>query len=80
MQGNMPMYERIRKYIDDRDVSRKIIAMNVGFSESQLSLLLNGKRRLSVDEYEKICGAMAVDPRYFYSDIPIANQPPNPTT
>jgi transcriptional regulator with XRE-family HTH domain len=62
----MQMYKRIKQYIDDRGLSQKIIAANMGETESRLSLLLNGKRRMTVDDYEAICRAMAVDPAKFY--------------
>jgi hypothetical protein len=38
----------------------------MGIPESKLSLILNGKRRMTVDDYESICRAMAVDPARFY--------------
>lgn len=62
----MQMHKRIKQYIDDRGLSQKIIAANMGETESRLSLLLNGKRRMTVDDYEAICRAMAVDPARFY--------------
>ena len=64
---DLPMYERLCRYIRNNDVSRKLIAINCGISQSQLSLLLSGKRRLTVDCYERLCRAMAVDPRKFYA-------------
>ena len=67
----MQMHKRIKQYIDDRGLSQKIIAANMGATESRLSLLLNGKRRMTVDDYEAICRAMAVDPAKFYlTEIP----------
>lgn len=62
----MQMHERVKRYIGDRGLSQKIIAANMGIPESKLSLLLNGKRRMTVDDYESICRAMAVDPARFY--------------
>ena len=67
MQDSKPMYERLRNYIDSGNVSRKLVAQNSGITESQLSLILNGKRRISVDDFEKLCRAMSVDPARFYS-------------
>ena len=64
----MQMHKRIKSYIDDRQLSQKIIAANMGIQESKLSLILNGKRRMSVDDYESICRAMAVDPARFYQE------------
>lgn len=62
----VPMHERVRNYINQNDLSRKTIALNMGITESKLSLILNGKRRMTVDEYMMICNAIAVDPRKFY--------------
>ena len=64
---DLPMYARLCRYISQNGVSRKLIAVNCGVSQSQLSLLLSGKRRLTVDCYERLCRAMAVDPRKFYA-------------
>jgi transcriptional regulator with XRE-family HTH domain len=62
----MQMHERVKQYISDRGLSQKIIAANMGIPEPKLSLILNGKRRMTVDDYELICRAMAVDPARFY--------------
>ena len=51
-----PTFERVRHYIDDvAQLSRKQVAANMGFTESKLSLLLSGKRKMSVDEYGGLC-------------------------
>ena len=62
---NDSMPTRLRQYIDGQGLSRKLIAANMNVSESKLSLMLNGKRRITVDEYFDLCKAMAVDPRKF---------------
>ena len=67
MQDSKPMYERIRSFIESGNISRKLVAQNSGITESQLSLMLNGKRRISVDDFEKLCRAMSVDPARFYA-------------
>lgn len=64
----MPIYQRVRKYMDTRDVSRKVVAMNMGITESKLSLMLSGKRRLTVEEYVDLCKAIAVNPAMFFAD------------
>ena len=62
-----PMYARIRDYVDNvADLSRKQVAINMGVTESQVSLILSGKRRLYIDEYEKLCRAIAVSPMKFF--------------
>lgn len=62
------MHDIVRSYIDRRGVSRKIVAANMGITESKLSLILNGKRRMTIEDYNDVCKAMAVDPRFFYDN------------
>ena len=69
------MHEKVRGYIEMRDLSQKIIAANMGISESRLSLMLNGKRRMTVDDYIDLCRAMAVDPRFFYGQPKATDHP-----
>lgn len=65
-----PIFEKVRHYIDDvAQLSRKQVAANMGFTESKLSLLLSGKRKMSVDEYAKLCRVLAVKPTRFMEDI-----------
>lgn len=66
MSKENPIYKKIKDYVDSNGISRKLIANNACISESQLSLMLNGKRKISVDDYEALCKAMAVDPCKFY--------------
>lgn len=61
------MYLNLRDYIDrSPSLSRKAVAMDAGLSESTLSRMLSGKRRITVDEYERLCRAMRVEPARFY--------------
>ena len=61
-----PIHERIRHYIDDiAQLSRKQVALNLGVSESKLSLMLAGRRRIAIEEYEKLCTVLAVKPDRF---------------
>lgn len=66
MPKAQPMYERINSYIESTGVSRKLLSINSGIPESKLSLILNGKRRLQVEDFEKICIAISVNPAKFY--------------
>ena len=62
------MSERVKRYINERAISQKLIAANMGIPESRLSLILNGKRRMTVEDYEGICRAMAINPTHFFVD------------
>lgn len=65
MDSGTKMYRKLRDYVDGIGASRKIIALNMGITESQLSLMLNGKRRITVEDYLLFCKAISVDPRKF---------------
>lgn len=56
------MFNRIalKNYIDEVGLKQKAIAEKAGITESQLSLILNGKRSCDVDEYARICKAVGV--------------------
>jgi transcriptional regulator with XRE-family HTH domain len=60
--------ERVREYIVGKDLSQKIIAENMNISEARLSLMLTGKRRMTVDDYLAICKAISVPPIRFLND------------
>ena len=60
--------ERVREYIVEKDLSQKIIAENMNTSEARLSLMLTGKRRMTVDDYIAICKAISVPPTRFLND------------
>ena len=60
-----PVYEAMREYVVANDLSQKVIAINMGITESQVSLLLNGKRRLTVEDYLSFCRSISVSPTKF---------------
>lgn len=63
-----PIYQKIRRYMNDQGISRKQVAINMNMSESKLSLILSGRRKLTADEYLDMCTAMAVPPQKFFND------------
>lgn len=64
-----PIYKRLRRYVDEQGISQKQMAISMGISESKLSLMLNGSRRLTVDEYISACKALAVPPQKFFDPV-----------
>ena len=63
-----PMYQKIRKYMDEQGVSRKQVALSMKVSESKLSLILSGKRKLTVEEYLCMCKALSLPPQKFFDE------------
>ena len=65
MNEQTPVYKKLSEYVEANKLSQKVIAANMGYTESQISLLLNGKRRLTVEDYLLFCRAIAVSPTRF---------------
>lgn len=62
----VPMYQRIRAYIDGRGLKRTHVAAGAGITEAELALMLEGRRRITTADYERLCRAMRVRPDAFY--------------
>ena len=63
-----PIYVRMKAYIDEKGISQKLMAENMDTTESRVSLLLNGKRKMTVDDYVRACKAIAVPPTKFLEE------------
>ena len=59
------IHECVRDYISEAGISQKLIAQNANMSEGKLSLVLSGKRKMTVNDYLDICKAIAVPPTKF---------------
>lgn len=57
--------ERIADYIRTAGIKQKVIAQKAGYSERQLSAMLNGNRKIWAEDYERLCKALGKDPNYF---------------
>lgn len=57
MQVNL----EIKKYLDENGITQIFISRKTGIEASKLSLALNGGRKLTLDEYAFICGALGVN-------------------
>lgn len=51
---------KIKTYLDKNGISQTHISNETKIPLSKLNLALNGKRRLTFEEYELICGAVDV--------------------
>lgn len=56
----MTIIDNIREYVEVNKIPRKQLASKINMAESKLSQTLNGKRKMSVDEYVSICEALCV--------------------
>ena len=64
----VPIHELMKSYVNEKGLCQKLIAENMDTTESKVSLMLNGKRRMTVDDYIALCKAMAVPPTKFISE------------
>lgn len=51
---------KIKGYLESKGVSQAFLSTKSGIPPAKLNLALNGKRRLSLPEYEAICWALGV--------------------
>ena len=56
---------RIKKYMEENGVTQAFLSRKTGMPSPKLNLALNGKRRLTFEEYELICGVLGVDAGFF---------------
>lgn len=52
--------ENIARYIKENDISQKELCRKADITENALSLVANGKRRLTAGEYVSICNALCL--------------------
>ena len=61
MQTNLD----IKKYLEENGITQAFVSKKTGISRSKLSIALNGERKLTIDEYALICGALGVNTDFF---------------
>lgn len=52
---------KIKKYLEENGISQAHVSKETGINPVKLNLALNGKRRLTFDEYALICGVICVN-------------------
>lgn len=57
----MDVGAQIKEYLDSSGISQTFLSGKSGIPLTKLNLALNSKRRLTFDEYERICGALDVN-------------------
>lgn len=55
----------IKDYLEKNGISQAHISRETKIDPAKLSLALNGERRLTLNEYALICGALGVNIDYF---------------
>lgn len=60
---------RIAKYVEEKGIKQKVIALAIGISPQAMSETLAGKRTLSADEYRDICVFLEVPYSKFLDEL-----------
>lgn len=66
----MNVGEKIKSYLESKGISQMFLSTKSGIPPAKLNLALNGKRKLSLSEYEAICWALDVGIDAFMSPRP----------
>lgn len=61
--------EKIKTYLDDNGIKYTFVATEAGIPLNTLSAMLNCKRKITVEEYFKICFVLNVDANYFAQKV-----------
>lgn len=70
----MAVGTRIKNYLDARGISQAWLSEQSGIFESRMSLLLNDKRRMRIDDYEKIIGVLKLPAGTFIEPVEELNE------
>ncbi len=55
----------IKEYLEEFGMTQAFLSRETGIDTCKLNLALNGRRKLSLNEYSLICGALKVDTNFF---------------
>ena len=61
----MEVQSRVVQYIKETGIRQSFIARNVGLSDNAVSLICNGRRKMSADEFVKVCQVIGKTPNDF---------------
>lgn len=61
----MVVQSRIARYLEEHGIKQRWLAEKLGMTDNQISAILNGKRKMSVDEFARICTAIGKTPNDF---------------
>lgn len=58
---------KIKEYMEKKGINQSEIADMAGIPRPKLNKMLNGEQKISLDDYELICGALGVGVEEFLS-------------
>ena len=61
--------ESIKKYLDENGIKYSFVANEAKIPLNVFSTMINCKRRITAEEYIKICSVLKLDPNYFAEKV-----------
>lgn len=65
---------KIMEFLHERGITQTFVADRAGMGLSKLNLALNGRRKLTLEEYEHVCWALGVGVDTFLCPGPPAEE------
>ena len=59
---------KIKKYLDDNGIKYSFVADKINMPMNVFSYLINGKRKMTAEEYFSICKVLDVDADFFVKE------------
>lgn len=56
---------KIKEYLEEKGITQTFISRKTGIELPKLNLALNGKRKITVEEYSIICGVLKLNTDFF---------------
>ncbi|RHR72596.1 XRE family transcriptional regulator [Eubacterium sp. AF15-50] len=56
---------KIKEYLEEKGITQTFISRKTGIELPKLNLALNGKRRITLEEYSLICGVLKLNTDFF---------------
>ena len=61
----MVVQSKIAQYLEEQGIKQSWLAQKTGLTDNMISGILNGKRKMTADEFVRICKAIGKSPNDF---------------
>ena len=61
----MSINSKLKEYMDERGIKQSFLCEKTGMTADSVSRILRGSRKISAEEFLKICTVLKLDPRFF---------------
>lgn len=61
----MVVQSKVAQYLEEHGIKQSWLAQKTGLTDNMISGILNGKRKMTADEFVRICKAIGKNPNDF---------------